>query len=221
MDDHDVTRPPSAALQTLALLLAITIVSMAFATLLTALAYVTDSSAAVELEADLVPPLVVTRGEDRWQMEGAQTSVSIADASAVGEFGDFSPETVRGTVRVQRDDGAGAATYRTGLTVMGLLGIVALVALRRIVVGARDDRPFSAENVRRLRVAGLCALGIAVAGDATERVLAHVVDVGTAVRLDPELLPWWPFVLLAAGALALAEIFRRGAELHDFEQLAI
>ena len=218
----DDAKPASSpALQVLAVLLAITIVSMTFATFLPALAYLTGSFSRVALDAELEPPLVIAQGQNRWQLEGAQISGTIAEPQAVGGLGGFSPQIVRGQVLVDRDDGAGSPIHRAGLTAIGALGLVALVALRRIVVSARDGDPFATANIRRLQVAGCCALAIPVVSEATERALVRVVEVGTAVRLDPTLLPWWPFVLLAAGSFALAEIFRRGAELHDFEQLAV
>lgn len=214
--------PPSGpALQVLAVLLAITIVSMLAATLLPALAYLTGSSSTVALDAELEPPLVVAQSQNRWEMDSMQTSATIAEPESVGGLDGFTPQTVHGRILVDRDDGAGAPIYRTGLTAIGVLGLVALIALRRIVVSARDGEPFAAANIRRLRLAGACALAVPVVSEATERSLIRVVEVGTAIELQPTLLPWWPFVLLAAASFALAEIFRRGAELHDFEQLAV
>lgn len=117
--------------------------------------------------------------------------------------------------------GGPTAIYRLGLTVAAAVVVAGLLMLRRVVLSARDGDPFARASVRRLRIAGLCALALPVVGNATERALINAVTVGDAVQLHPDLTPWWPFVLLAAGAFGLAEVFRRGSDLHEFEQLAI
>lgn len=211
---------PAAALRFLALLLAIAVVAAMGAAILNTAVLLAQEGGTVELNATLDPPLVVERGGNRWEVEAMTTSGSIADPDAIGGLGGFSPQSVQGHVLIRPGDGP-TAIYRLGLTVAAAIVVAALLMLRRVVLSARDGEPFARANVRRLRIAGLCALALPAIGNATERALVNAVTVGSAVQLHPDFVPWWPFVLLAAGAFGLAAVFRAGSELHDFEQLAI
>ena len=105
-----------------------------------------------------------------------------------------------------------------------LLGVAGwwagLIALRRIVAAARDGDPFNRRNVGRLRLlAGLLfatPLLVAVAnrileGTFDSRVVhPHVAEVNTATM-----------VVIALGVFVLGEVFRKGAELQEFEESTV
>lgn len=219
-EESSPTVAPAAVLRFLALLLAIGVVAAAGAAILNTAVLLAQEGGTVELNASLDPPVVVERGGNRWEVEAMTTSGSIADPDAVGGLGGFSPQTVQGHVLIRPGDGP-TVIYRLGLTVAGAIMVAGLLMLRRVVLSAWDGEPFARSNVRRFRIAGLCALALPAVGNATEWALINAVTVGSAVQLHPDLIPWWPFVLLAAGAFGLAEVFRAGSKLHDFEQLAI
>lgn len=211
----------STALRILSAVLVLAIVSVAGAALFPTVAWINGSSA-FTVEATLSPPLTIERGANRWEMGGARSSGTIGDPAAIGGLGGFSPDRVVGELVVHQDDEPGAiALYRTGLALIALAAVAALVLVHRVVDEAREEHPFDRTNVRRLRIAGVCALFIPLIGDQTESLLNDTIEVGDAVTIAVELVPWWPFLLAAAGALGLAEIFRHGSELQDFEQLAI
>lgn len=213
------TTPSSPALRVLVALLGAAITFVVGAVLPSTVASL--SGGVIVLDATLKKPFGITQGENHWQLEALQTSGTIGYPDVVSGSGVFQPRAVRGEVTLGRTDGTGIVIYRACFDLIGLAVIVGLVMLRRVVVSARDGKPFARLNITRLRVAGLSTLTIAFVAVVTESALATVVDAGSAVQLEPRLLPRWPFVLLSAGTFALAEIFRRGAELHDFDQLAI
>lgn len=210
----------STALRILSAVLALAAFSVAGAALFPTVAWINGSSHFI-VEATLDPPLTIERDGNRWKI-GVTGSGVIGDPAAVGGLGGFSPDRVVGEVVVHQDDDPGAiALHRTGLTLVALAAVVALVLVHRVVDKAREAHPFDRANVRRLRIAGLCALLIPLIGGQTESLLSDAIEVGDAVTIAIDLVPWWPFLLAAAGAFGLAEVFRHGSELQDFEQLAI
>lgn len=169
-------------------------------------------------------PLPIEQGDSQWELRGIggdRHDVAEADRDKFGDFGDFSVDGIDGHVsfRASTDFGTVAA-HRVGLALISVASLVALGLLRRIVEDARGGDPFSERAPRRLRFAGLAVLTIPVIAKLIDLQMARA-QVGSAIDLEPALVPWWPFVLISAGAFGLAEIFTRGAELHDFERLAI
>jgi hypothetical protein len=96
--------------------------------------------------------------------------------------------------------------------------------LRRIFRRVRDGAPFDAENALRMRWLGLILLALAVFSGIAELATALAVRSGLrggdiSVAAEPHLNV--PLVFVALGLIALAEIFRRGAELEDEQSLVI
>ena len=209
------------ALRALSLLLVAAGFLVGFALLLHTVASLTDRPSVVVLDAGLERPLVIAQGPTRWELEGQMASVADTDLATTRTIADFTPEEVRGEVRIDRGDRGPNVIYRTGFGLIGVAIVLGLVLLRRVVVTAQEGEPFAPANIRRLRVAGACSLAIPLIAEATERGLVRSVDVADGVRLDPSLITGWPFVLLGFGGFALAEIYRRGADLHDFDRHAI
>ena len=212
--------PSSAVLQVLGLMLAIGVIAGVSTAVLNTVLLFSQGGSSLYLDAALEPPLVVERGDNRWEVEQGMTSGVIGDPEAVGGLSGFSPGEIRGEIVIFPGEGP-TEVYTIGVILVAVVVAAGLAMLRGVVLSARDGSPFARPNIRRLRVAGLCALAVPAVGNTTESVIISAADVGTAVQLDPNLVPWWPFLLLAAGAFGLAEIFRSGSELHDFEQLAI
>ena len=212
--------PSSAVLRVLGLMLAIGVIAGVSTAVFNTVLLFSQGGSSVSLDAALEPPLVVERGDNRWELEEGMTSGEIGDPEAVGGLAGFSPGQIQGEVVIRPGDGP-TEVYTIGVIVVAVVVAAGLAMVRGVVLSARDGSPFAHPNIRRLRVAGLCALAVPAVGNTTESVIISAAEVGTAVQLDPDLVPWWPFLLLAAGAFALAEIFRSGSELHDFEQLAI
>ncbi len=106
--------------------------------------------------------------------------------------------------------------------------LVLLHALLRIVRSLRRGDPFDPANAGRMRAIALALVVLDVLDRAqhgllSRRLLADLVIDGAAVR-GPEqgrdlsdLLPWFVAALL----LLLAEVFRRGAELHRESSLTV
>jgi hypothetical protein len=95
--------------------------------------------------------------------------------------------------------------------------------LRRIAMRVRDGVPFDASNARRLRWLGLVAIGMGllegVNGLVGRAVREHVIVEG--LRMPASLTIDGSTVLLGLVLLALAEIFRRGAELEHEQSLTV
>jgi hypothetical protein len=112
----------------------------------------------------------------------------------------------------------------TYAVLMCALMLLFLHHLRRIFQRVRDGAPFDAANARRLRWLGLLALAFALLNGVAETVTSLVVrrglvssslSVPSAVSLDLST------VFFGLVLLALAEVFRRGAELEDDQALVI
>lgn len=100
----------------------------------------------------------------------------------------------------------------------------ALRHLRRIFRRVRDGAPFDAENAVRLRTVGLLLLALALLNGVAEFVTSQVVRGGlesaaitvrSGVHVDGSL------VIFGLVLMALAEIFRRGAQLEHEQSLVI
>lgn len=96
--------------------------------------------------------------------------------------------------------------------------------LRRIFQRVRGGVPFDAANALRLRWLGLLLLAIAVLNGVAESVAAlavrgSLIAEGVKVPLGISVDGW--VLLFALLLLALAEIFRRGAELEEEQSLTV
>jgi hypothetical protein len=106
----------------------------------------------------------------------------------------------------------------------GGLMVLFLHHLRRIFQRVRDGIPFDAENAMRLRRLGMVLLALALLNGVAELVVALAVggnlsdgsiSVPAALPIDMSL------VFVALVLIALAAIFRRGAELEDEQSLVV
>lgn len=112
----------------------------------------------------------------------------------------------------------------THLAVVSALMLLSLHHLRRIFQRVRDGAPFDAHNALRMRWVGLLLLALTLFDGVAELVTSLAMRdalvggrlaVGTGLRLDA------PLVFVALALVALAEIFRRGAELEREQSLVI
>ena len=110
------------------------------------------------------------------------------------------------------------------LAVGSALMLLFLHHLRRIFQRVRDGAPFDAHNALRLRWLGLLLLALAVLAGFAELVTSlsvrewltrNAIHVSTGLHING----WLVFVALVL--IALAEIFRRGAELEQEQSLVV
>lgn len=126
------------------------------------------------------------------------------------------PETLRVTLRI-KDAGPEQNLYALGRDIVpGLLIVGVLWLLRRILVSVRQGDPFTAANVRRLRLIGLLLLiGTPIAAltaSAFEQALATSVSVpssGIAITVPGGGL------IAGLGVFVLAQVFEHGVRLRD------
>jgi hypothetical protein len=105
-----------------------------------------------------------------------------------------------------------------------VLTLVALHHLRRICQRVRDGAPFDAHNAVRLRSLGLLVFGLAVFSGLAEFVTSLAVKKGLAsgtIAIPTGLHINAPVVIVALVLVALAEVFRRGAELETEQSLVV
>jgi hypothetical protein len=105
------------------------------------------------------------------------------------------------------------------------LVLMCLHTLRRLFQRVRDGAPFDAQNALRLRTLGMLLVALAVIKGIGDTVTANAVRRGLApdgplavqggVHVDFVLL------VLALVLIALAEVFRRGAELEHEQSLVV
>jgi hypothetical protein len=96
--------------------------------------------------------------------------------------------------------------------------------LRRIFHRVREGAPFDAHNAVRLRSLGLLLLALAVMEGVAEFITAAVVRSGLTtgtIRVSTGLHFNAPVILVGLVMVALAEIFRRGAELEIEQSLVV
>lgn len=132
--------------------------------------------------------------------------------------GEVSVERVDATVEASTGLGYRLAWWVTCPGQALLIGVAALV-LRQIVVAARAGDPFVPENVRRLRIVALLAIGHGVLALARPAVVIAIQkDIGvehasagtTSVQL-----------LVAVALYALAEVWQRGVDLREEQELTV
>jgi hypothetical protein len=168
-------------------------------------------------------------GHPEWEF-GLKVQATARDAEAVVPTAWGDARLVVGRVRADLQLpvatlpwGLVAALWAHAAVGLGLV-VLSLHHLRRIFQRVRDGAPFDADNALRMRWLGLLLLALALFDGVSQFVTALALRGGVAsphiavargVRLDTPLL----FVALAL--VALAEIFRRGAELETEQSLVI
>jgi len=103
-----------------------------------------------------------------------------------------------------------------GLTVLGLAWVMA-INLFRIVRAAAEGDPFAPSNAGRLRLIAAAVVALPVVGSATVELLDVTLDSDPPVTPLSPGMAWLGFVVASLGLLALAEVFRQGADLRQFE----
>jgi len=104
----------------------------------------------------------------------------------------------------------------SGLVLLALAW-AATLNLFRIVRAAADGDPFAPSNAGRLRVIAAAVLGVPVVGGVTVQLLDATLDSDPAVTPLSPGVAWLGFVVVSLGLFALAEVFRQGADLRQFE----
>lgn len=89
--------------------------------------------------------------------------------------------------------------------------------LFRIVRAAANGDPFAPANAVRLRVIAAAILAVPVVGAVTVRLLGATLDSDPPVTPLSPGVAWLGFVVVSLGLFALAEVFRQGADLRQFE----
>jgi hypothetical protein len=116
-----------------------------------------------------------------------------------------------------------AVLWAHAAVALGLL-VLSLHHLRRIFQRVRDGAPFDADNALRMRWLGMLLLALALFGGVSQfvtglalrgSVASPCIAVARGLRIDT------PLVFVALALVALAEIFRRGAELETEQSLVI
>ncbi len=102
--------------------------------------------------------------------------------------------------------------------------LIILYQLRKFFDTLVAGSPFVSENARRLRLIGLVIVAVEIF-----RVLlvfgqslylrAHIATIGISLRNDPR--PHLGVLFLGLVMLVIAEVFRRGTELHEEQQLTV
>ena len=107
----------------------------------------------------------------------------------------------------------------------GALMLLFLHNLRRIFERVRDGAAFDAQNVARLRTLGMLLLAIgglkAVAELATSIAVRRGLAEGSSLTVPPGFHLDLTLVPVALVIMALAEVFRRGAELEHEQSLVV
>jgi hypothetical protein len=174
-------------------------------------------SASFSVRGELRPPYTVELSNGS-RVTNAGAGSSEHEGATPASF-DTAP-TATAMIRIGRDEpGARAVAAVASIAAIALMWI-GIVSLRRIVRSARDGAPFSTGNVRRLRsiaaaVAGWGAIALS-ARFGLERTLVSPEARISAIGPD-----WWAYVGVALGLLALAEVFKEGVRLREFEASTI
>jgi len=177
-----------------------------------------------------LPTVKLAAGDDPdWEI-GLTVPVAPLDSGAtvLTRWGDarLEVEDMRGSLRLP----VGAlpwwlfAVIWTYVAAAGALMLMFLHHLRRIFQRVRGGAPFDATNALRLRWLGLLALALALLKGVSESitslavrggVISDRVEVPLGLSVDGSL------VFFGLVLLALAEIFRRGAELEEEQSLTV
>jgi hypothetical protein len=177
----------------------------------------------VTLPARLDPPFAVELPSEAAILVDGNGRPSVYEGFPIGDEKEFLNDRLAVATKVTVDDDDADTRAAAMITVVAFFGLtwLGLVNLRRIVQSARAGDPFNRANPGRLRwlAAAVVASGVAV------RVAIGVMDARLDEHLPVQLASPGPgliaYLLVGLGLLALAEIFRSGSELRDFEQATI
>jgi hypothetical protein len=176
------------------------------------------------------PALKVLAGDDPQWMWGLPVPAVVveSEATVLTRWGParLEVEDVRGVLRlpIAMLPWWLFALLWTHLATAGALMLAFLFHLRRIFQRVRDGTPFDAQNAIRLRWLGLLLLALALLNGVAELVTSMAVRSGLAsgdIAVPSGLRIDTPLVLVALVLIALAEIFRRGAELEHEQSLVV
>ena len=177
-----------------------------------------------------LPTVKLVSGNDPdWEI-GLPVTVSLlgSDATVLTHWGDarLEVEDVRGSIRLPLwilPWWLFAILWIYFAAAMALT-LTFLHHLRRIFQRVRSGAPFDAANATRLRWLGFVALALALLGGVAESVTSLAVKgsvIGERVDVPLGLAVDGSLVLFGLVLLALAEIFRRGAELEYEQSLTV
>ncbi len=94
--------------------------------------------------------------------------------------------------------------------------------LRRVVKSARAGEPFAARNAVRVRWVAGAVLVVPIITPVATWLLDRTIDSDPAVHVMPKVpAAWWMMLVVGFGLLALAEVFRQGADLRELERSTI
>ena len=179
----------------------------------------------------IAAPLVklLTDGDPDW-IWGLRVPASVpeAEATVLTTWGParLEVEDVRGVLRLPLSMlpwWLVAVLWAHAAVVFALI-LLFLHHLRRIFQRVRAGAPFDAANALRLRWLGLLLLAVAVVNGVAELVTSRAVRAGLSsgsITVPRGLHVDLSAVLVALVLVALAEIFRRGAELEDEQSLVV
>jgi Protein of unknown function (DUF2975) len=177
----------------------------------------------ITLDATIDPPYSVRFTGDRTIVVTGDQSVATFENFPVGDerhFIDTAP-TVHAKANVVRDDTDSRAVVVVAFVALLALTWLALVNLRRVVRSARAGEPFTRKNVGRLRIVAITALALPAVSFVMTRILDSTLDVMIPLHVTIPGVSWWVFLVIGVGLLALAEVFREGAELQELEHATI
>jgi hypothetical protein len=198
-------------------------------TAIVSVAYFTVWFAAVVVLVWLPAARALARGGGNWTV-GLPAPVALRDAETTVQTSwgaaRLVVEEARGELELPIEMipwGSFALLWVALVVGLGLM-LLSLYHLRRIFQRVREGAPFDAQNALRMRTLGLLVLTLAVYEGVIDLVSAFVVQRGVAagemtvpagVHIDAL------SVFMALALVALAEVFRRGAELEDEQSLVV
>lgn len=179
----------------------------------------------IELPASIDPPYAVRL------LDGTEREIQVGPSGSVGERANFeageesrylkSAPAVSVRSRVDRDDtDTRLAVCVAGAVALGLLWAVAL-NLWLVARSARDRDPFAPANAARLRRVAAALVAVPVVGIAASEIVERTLESDPPVSVVSPGWGWLGFVVAGAAVLALAEVFREGAALRQFERETI
>lgn len=179
----------------------------------------------IALPVRLDPPFAVQLLDDAGreiEVSGAGTIVRRANFGIGQEARHMKdPPAVVFSARVGPDD-TDTRIAVSGI-VIALLGIgwIIVINLQAIIGAARGGDPFAPRNVARLRRIAWSLVAAPLVGTAGLVVTRHSFDVDPAAEVVSPGWAWLGFVIVALGLFALAEVFKEGASLRQFEHETI
>lgn len=178
----------------------------------------------------LPPALKLLGGSNPEWSIGLEVPVRLRDA-------DSSIPTAWGRAALELDEASASLRLPAGSLPWWLIGVVwvhvavyvglvllAVHHLRRIFQRVSDGAPFDLQNAIRLRWLGLLLLGFAIYNGVARFITSLAVGEGASsewIAVSNGLHFNAPLAFVALALVALAEIFRRGAELEDEQALVV